>query len=224
MIRIVAAARRRIQVGEKFNKLTLIGEPFYVKRQQQGVFGCDCGTIIHADLRQVIKGGIKSCKCHRKSNTPMLRHGESSHGRVSRLYRACTHMLGRCYCESDGSYSNYGGRGISVCDEWRSFEPFSAWAKANGYSNELTIDRIDNDGNYEPGNCRWASRKTQNNNQRKNVIVEAFGERKTASEWADDPRCTVCYYTLVQRIRKLKWDHEQALSLPSSPLARPLRR
>ena len=95
-------------------------------------------------------------------------------------------MKYRCYYQNHPSYKNYGGRGITVCQEWLDdFMNFYNWSMANGYSDELTIDRIDVNGNYEPNNCRWATRKEQQNNMRNNVFLEANGERHTISEWSE---------------------------------------
>ncbi len=95
-------------------------------------------------------------------------------------------MKSRCYCESATAFDTYGGRGITVCDEWKSdFETFYKWAIDNGYNDALTIDRIDTNGNYEPSNCRWATMKEQTNNVRRNNRVEFNGVVHTVSEWSD---------------------------------------
>ena len=94
-------------------------------------------------------------------------------------------MLKRCYKENNQAYKDYGGRGITVCDEWKnSFVEFAKWAMKNGYKDDLTIDRIDNNGNYEPSNCRWATKAEQARNTRKNKFFTYNGETKIISEWS----------------------------------------
>jgi hypothetical protein len=97
-------------------------------------------------------------------------------------------MIERCYREKHPHYKNYGGRGIAVCDEWqgeRGFYRFNEWAMANGYADNLTIDRIDNNGNYEPNNCRWITIKEQMSNKRTNHWVNANGERLTVTQCSE---------------------------------------
>lgn len=94
-------------------------------------------------------------------------------------------MKKRCLNPNANNYQDYGGRGIIVCDEWKQYESFKKWAIENGYSDDLSIDRIDVNGNYEPSNCRWATAKQQNNNRRSNKFYSFDGEQHTISEWAD---------------------------------------
>ncbi len=115
-------------------------------------------------------------------------------------------------CRSD---KNYGGRGIEVCAGWRdSYADFRDWALAHGYRNGLTIDRIRNDGNYDPLNCRWVTQREQTRNMRSNRVVSAFGETKTLADWTDDPRCVVGYKTLHSRIARDGWSLERAMTKP----------
>jgi len=123
-------------------------------------------------------------------------------------------MRRRCTVPSSEKYPRYGGRGISVCADWQSFDVFYAWATSSGYAEGLSIDRIDNDGNYEPGNCRWATRSTQSGNRRNNVLVTIFGETKNMTEWSRDPRCVVSYMALKLRIERRGWEPARALTTP----------
>ena len=110
----------------------------------------------------------------------------SLHATNHRLYGIYRGMLTRCYNKKSTSYKNYGGRGITVCDEWKDdFMSFFMWALANGYKKDLSIDRIDNDGNYEPSNCRWATAKEQANNKRTCHYIIYNGEKHTVTEWAE---------------------------------------
>ena len=107
--------------------------------------------------------------------------------RGMRIYRIWCNMKTRCYNPNIPNFDDYGGRGITVCDEWRNdFKPFLKWSMENGYKDDLLIDRIDNNGNYEPSNCRWTTRKQQNLNRRNNILVTIDGITKSFSQWADE--------------------------------------
>lgn len=122
-----------------------------------------------------------------------------SHSRLHTIWRAMTF---RCYHPSHEAYPRYGGRGITICDAWRNdYAAFIKWALENGYTDDLTIDRRDNDLGYTPDNCRWRTMKQQNSNRRNNVAVTAFGETKIISEWCVDSRCRVGRVGLYQRLR-----------------------
>lgn len=130
--------------------------------------------------------------------------------RKLRLYRIWTDMKRRCYDESHSEYKNYGGRGIEICQEWKnSFEAFRNWATENGYTDELTIDRIDVNGNYEPSNCRWATVKEQANNMRTNTKVTYKGETKTLAQWAES--FGINYNTLITRLYQENLPFEEAV-------------
>ena len=119
-------------------------------------------------------------------------------------------MIWRCYRKEHSSYKYYGGRGIKVCDEWQKFEPFYQWALNTGYSEKLTLDRIDNEGNYEPSNCRWATPKEQANNRRVNRLVTFNGETKTVTEWAE--LLGVTHQAMSERLNSKRWTVEDALT------------
>ena len=123
-------------------------------------------------------------------------------------------MMCRCYLPSQTSYNRYGGRGIAVCDEWHDFMNFYNWSIKNGYSDNLTIDRIDNDGNYEPSNCRWATRIEQSNNVSRNKRLTYKGRTMTVSQWSRE--LGIDRRTLDKRIRK-KWPLERIFNEPVNP-------
>lgn len=122
-------------------------------------------------------------------------------------------MRSRCLSEDNPAYSRYGGRGIGICAEWEDFSVFRAWATSSGWQEELTLDRIDNEGPYSPGNCRWATRSVQGRNRRNNVRLQWDSETKSLVEWSEDPRCMVSYSTLYSRIRQ-GWATQDAVTTP----------
>lgn len=130
-------------------------------------------------------------------------------------------MKGRCYNPKNKDYENYGGRGIKICDSWLNEKDgvinFYKWAMGNGYSEKLTIDRIDVNGNYCPENCRWVSIKEQSNNKRQNFIIEFDGKKLTAKQWSEITG--ISDVTLRQRI-KLGWNTEDALNFPTDSKTR----
>lgn len=137
-------------------------------------------------------------------------HGESK----SRLYRIWYGMKNRCYNEKQDCFDRYGGRGIEICQEWKDdFIKFKEWAESTGYSEKLTLDRIDNNGNYEPSNCKWSIWTDQIENRRCSVdtIITAFGETKSIYKWANDNRCFVTVRVLSYRIRA-GWTPEDAIT------------
>ena len=103
----------------------------------------------------------------------------------TRLYRIWTHVKSRCCNPRDKAYDRYGGRGICLCDEWKSFVPFMNWSLSNGYSEHLEIDRIDNNSGYSPDNCRWTTRKVQCNNFSRNHLLTYKDETHTLQEWSE---------------------------------------
>lgn len=168
--------------GRKFGRLTVTCLDRMSRSATFWRCKCDCGNEVSVRGSSLKNGETKSCGCLRKELTQkaMTTHGMSH----SRLYHIWNSMILRCEYPSSNSYARYGGSGISVCDEWHSFEKFRDWAYANGYTEYLTIDRKNNTGNYEPSNCRWVTNRDQCNNRRSNHICQFRGENMTISEIA----------------------------------------
>lgn len=130
--------------------------------------------------------------------------------RKRKLYDTWRHMIDRCEKANHHAYKDYGGRGVSVCVEWHSFDNFFDWAVSNGYAFGLTLDRENVNGNYEPSNCRWATWKEQGNNRRTNTLITFNGRTQTMAVWADELGIT--RHTLWARLHKHKMPLEIALT------------
>jgi hypothetical protein len=143
---------------------------------------CECGNTVIVAGNNLQQGHVKSCGCLPKYGLHK-KHELSK----SRLFKILTGMGQRCYNPKNPNYGDYGGRGINICDEWlnkeNGFIAFYNWAMANGYQENLSIDRINNDKGYSPDNCRWANSKWQCNNKRNTIKMEYNGETKTFIEW-----------------------------------------
>ena len=198
--------------GLRFGRLQVIklGD-FYVDgcgtRRRKWICKCDCGNTCEVLSSPLKSGRTKSCGCliHESSNST---HNLSG----TRLYRIWQAMKNRCFNSKCPYYKHYGGRGIAVCEEWKNnFEMFYEWAMANGYKEDLTIDRINNDGGYEPNNCRWATRKQQQLNRRNIKFLSFNGKTLTQKEWGLELGGGV---SLVENRLLSGWSLEEALSTP----------
>ncbi len=193
--------------GDKLNRFTLL-ESYRKGNRTWWKVMCDCGILKEVREIDLTYGATKSCGCLRRER--FFKHGDSVLG--LKLYRIWKAMWTRCTNPNGKSYKDYGSRGITVCEEWKDYKVFKDWAIASGYRDDLTIERIDNDGNYEPGNCKWILLPEQQLNTRKSFIITAFGETKVLAEWARDPRCKVTASTLKFRLDN-GLSPEQAITL-----------
>lgn len=197
-------------IGQTFGRLNVIEE--YHQRAKNGarlwMCICSCGRNIPVEVTtdRLKSGKTRSCGClqsERAAESNRKRAKWRATDRGTRLHRIWKGMIARTTYRSQEAYKNYGGRGITVCDEWRnSFEAFYNWAMVNGYRDDLTIDRIDTNGNYYPENCEWVTRKAQNNNQRSNIVIDFNGVEHTAAQWAEI--MGVSYGCIYKRIRRGK--------------------
>ena len=195
--------------GQKFNKLLVLKQVRKNKGKTYWLCKCDCGKETIVEGYKLKTGHIRSCGClQREINIKRLTTHNLS---KSKLYEIWCAIKNRCLNKNLKTYKNYGGRGITVCQEWlNDFKTFYDWAINNGYSDGLTIDRINNDGNYEPDNCRWASRKTQANNRRTCKTFTYNGVTKNYKQWCEFLK--INYKTFYSRISR-GWKIETALGL-----------
>ena len=195
--------------GQKFNNLTVLER---VSNTRKGAAQyrciCDCGNETVVRAYNLKSGAVKSCGCLRH-NSQTVTHNMSH----TKIYRIWAGIKNRCYNKRASAYKRYGGRGIKMCDEWLgSFEAFYEWATAKGYEEGLTIERIDNDGDYCPGNCKWIPLPEQALNRRRNRSISYTGETHNLAEW-----CKVLnlpYSRVHTRINKLGWTFEKAIETP----------
>lgn len=149
---------------------------------------CDCGNIKNISRSDLMSGRVFSCGCY------AIEIRTKHNGYRDRLYNIWSAMRDRCNNSNHPSYYAYGGRGIKVCDEWDDYKIFKDWAMKNGYNpdaefQECTIDRVDNDGNYEPNNCRFVNFDVQSNNRQNTIRIEMDGNIKSLKQWCDELNC-----------------------------------
>ncbi|HEX5426540.1 MAG TPA: hypothetical protein VFW94_23535 [Candidatus Acidoferrales bacterium] len=172
---------------------------------------CDCGTRKIVRGKDLRKGAIKSCGCYRDEATQWTTtrtHGHASKGQVTPTYRTWMNMRQRCTNPKNQDWEHYGGRGIRVCERWENFDNFLAdmGKKPRGKS----IDRRDTDGDYEPGNCLWATQREQCRNKRNNRVIEWRGQKRTMTEWAELSGRKHATQWLYRRLTKYTLDEAMA--------------
>lgn len=210
----------RMASGQRFGNLVVIGRaPSEGKWAHSRVYTkCDCGNMRDFRLDAIKRGAHTHCGCRTSQNYSAARkiHGQYCGGIGSKLANTHGAMLERCYNSKCQFYDRYGGRGITVCDRWRVGENgkrhLECFIEDMGYppSKAYSLDRINNDGNYEPSNCRWATRVEQQNNRRGNVRVEFLGRTQTLTQWTRE--LNLDYDLVRDRIQAMGWSVERAFT------------
>jgi len=175
-------------IGLKFGRLTVKSlvekTKKYGKNWETYLCVCECGNEKIVSRNNLFSKNVNSCGCLQREAVRAIGHKNLKHGKVpKKLYRVWEGMHERCRDIKNVSYPRYGGRGITVCPEWNDYIEFRDWALKNGYKEGVSIDRIDNNGNYEPSNCRWVELSVQSQNKRSNRHITINGETLTHSEW-----------------------------------------
>jgi hypothetical protein len=199
----------------KFGRVTVLHPSDRVRSHSPVECRCECGKTFFTEAYRLKHGITQSCGClrrerNRQSGKARATHGLSKHP----LYRVWSKMLGRCFCKTNKKYPIYGGRGVTVCERWRSFPNFlsDVGERPSPYH---SLDRIDTNGNYEPSNVRWATQDTQQNNRRDNRLFTIGGQTKTSAEWAR--KYGVSPNLVRQRVDRNGWPIEKALGLVTRP-------
>ncbi|HBF42328.1 MAG TPA: hypothetical protein DDW42_01620 [Desulfobacteraceae bacterium] len=193
--------------GLTFGRLTALRPGERKGKQLYWICLCECGNEVNVNKYALTSGHTKSCGClfrevQKKINTT---HG----GTYSEEYTTWCSMKQRCYYVKNKRYKDYGGRGIKVCEKWKN--DFTSFLNDMGKRpNGMSIERKNNDGDYEPSNCKWATGKQQGRNNSNNNLIKILGETKTMVEWSEDERCKVSYVALRMRIHR-GWDPERAV-------------
>lgn len=196
-------------IGKTFNRLTVIQ---YQNINNKSYWNCICSCGNHKLIyhTKLITGHTRSCGCLKSDSLKQIAstHGLSRHP----LYSVYTDIKTRCYNENDKQFKDYGGRGIKVCDEWlNDFATFHDWCLSNGYAKELQIDRKNNDGNYEPDNCRFVTRSENCNNKRNNKVLYFNNKSLTIAQWAKELKLD---RRIIEHRIKRGWSVENTLTRP----------
>ena len=200
-------------IGNTYGKLTVI-EVFGKDKHYNILYKCmcECGNTQISNASRLKSGKVKSCGCLRfeQPKQAFTKHGLRKHP----LYTIWADMKQRCTNVNCSRYEDYGGRGISIYSLWKKdFKNFYNWAITNGYESGLTIDRIDNDGDYAPSNCRWVDRYVQGSNKRNNHIITIDGESKILFEWCRE--YNISPSTVCRRIKR-GWSEQDAITIPTN--------
>jgi len=196
--------------GQRFGRLVVIDVIKEKGKRKKLRCRCQCGKMVEVSEDKLKSGHTKSCGC---LWIETIKERNSTHGKTkTKLYGIWQSMINRTTNENVWNFKNYGGRGITICEEWkRNFISFYEWAMKNGYKEGLSIDRKNNNKGYSPDNCRWATAKEQGSNTRRNVYITYKNETLTEAQWADRmglSRSTLCYRL------KAGWSVEDALETP----------
>lgn len=196
--------------GNKYGRLTVLSwHGHNNQKQRTWLCRCDCGTERIVTGSSLTTGNTTSCGCYSREATSLTfkKHGLTK----TYIHRVWTGMKSRCHNPKTDKYSRYGGRGITVCDRWQYFENFLADMGMPPFP-KAEIDRKDNNGNYEPSNCSWVTKKTNGRNTSTNVYWTFNGETKCITEWAETLGIGVS--SLQARVSRLGWSIEKALTEP----------
>lgn len=202
------------KIGGRYGRLTVLHEVERRNGRRLYRCQCDCGAetiVMGGNLKQ---GHVKSCGCLVYDNHHNKTHGQKG----TRLYRIWSGMKNRCSNSNLREYPQYGGRGITICDEWMAFEEFYSWAKQSGYRDDLTIERVDVNGNYEPANCKWIPLGKQALNRTNTLFVTFKGKKRALKGLCRELRLS--YPMVFNRIKYLGWTTEKALSTPNTKEAK----
>lgn len=198
-------------IGKKFAMLTIVADAGRSKKFRMVCAFCDCGKTGTYALVRLKSGNTKSCGCQKTKAMVNAVKAITTHGLTNhQLYHVWSGIKDRC---SDINNKNYGGRGISICDEWRnSFMAFYNWATENGWNENLEIDRKEVNGNYSPINCRFVTPKVNSRNKRNNHFLTFNNETKCVKEWSEI--FSIGDQVILYRLKKLQWSTEKALTTP----------
>jgi len=194
--------------GKRFGNLTAVSfEGHNPGKSTEWECVCDCGNTIIKSIHKLQTNKNLSCGCIRNKRIRKPKHGLCK----TRIFRIWRCMHNRCTNIKDIGYKYYGSKGITICDEWKDVRTFADWANNNGYTDILTLDRIDSCGNYDPDNCRWSTMLEQENNRSDNVLIEYNGETNTLSNMCR--KYNKKYNTMHSRLKK-GWTVSKAFNEP----------
>ena len=201
-------SNRKDLTGQRFGRLTVLKHVYTLNKRVYWLCKCDCGNEKIINGNSLKRGLTKSCGCLNRELLSL----RSKHGMFgTRIYGIWSSIKQRCFNKNAEKYKIYGGRGITMCEEWKDFKVFYEWSKNNGYEDDLTIDRIDSNGNYCPENCKWSTQREQQNNRRNNHLITYNGKTQTIAQWSRELNFKP--YLLYLRFKN-NWSIERAFTTP----------